>query len=304
MFSHTDPSSMHRFMRFILGLAMTLSSAALLAEDVVKVNAINYPAWVVRNHQTKALIPGYKLRADDLIRTGKKGRVILQLVDGSAIKLGESVRFLISSVDVTAVDEQSFLEASFQVLRGAFRYTSSIFGHSFAGHRLNVKVGAITAGIRGTDIWGRSNLEQDLVALIEGAITVDIEGEPTVKLEQALNYYVKPRDEAPLTIAQIDAEQLQRWAKETELDAAMGIAAENGEWSLVLLSVTNRKKADRELKLFHEKGFAVKRKSVIRNGKTLHRLLLPGFVSIEDAVNAGTQVSESLGISDAWVWRQ
>ena len=291
-------------MRFILSLALTLSSAALLAEGVVKVNAINYPAWIVRNHQAMALIPGYQLRADDLIRTGKKGRVVLQLVDGSAIKLGESARFLIGSADVTAKEDQSFLEASFQVLRGAFRYTSSIFGRSFAGHRLNVKIGVITAGIRGTDIWGRSSLDQDLVALIEGAITVEIDGEPTVKLEQALNYYVKPRDEAPLPVAQIDPDQLQRWANETELDAALGIAAKSGEWSVVLLSLTDRKKADRELKLFHEKGFAVKRISVIRSGKTLHRLLLPGFVSIEDAVNARTQVSESLGVNDAWVWRK
>ncbi len=211
---------------------------------------------------------------------------------------------MIRSADVTAVDDQSFLEASFQVLRGAFRYTSSIFGHGFAGHGLNIKIGAITASIRGTDIWGRSNLEQDLVALIEGAMTVDVDGEQTVKLEQPLNYYVKHRDESPLPVAQIEPSQLQHWAQQTELDAAAGIASENGEWSLVLLSLTDRKKADREIKLLHEKGFAVRRKSVIRNGKTLHRLLLPGFVSIQDAVNARTQVSESLGVNDAWVWRK
>lgn len=286
---------MHIFRGFILGLALMLSSAELLAEDVVKVNAMNYPARVIRNHQTLALTPGYQLRAGDLIRTGKRGRVLLQLADGSTIKLGESARFLIESADMNDVQGESYLESTFQVLRGAFRFTSSFFGNASVGHRLNVKIGAITAGVHDTDIWGRSNLEQDLVVLIEGAITVDADGEPTVNLERALSFYVKPRGEAPLPLDQVDPDQLQRWANETELDGALGIAAQDGEWSVVLVSLTDMKNVDRALKDFHEKGFAARRKSVIRDGKTLHRLLLPGFVSIQDAVNARTQVADYLG---------
>ena len=198
---------------------------------------------------------------------------------------------------------ESFLESSFRVLRGAFRFTSSFFGNAIAGHRVNVTIGAITAGIRGTDIWGRSNQEQDLVALIEGVITVDTEGEPPLTLEQAMSFYAKPRGEVPLPVDQVDADQLQRWSNETELDEAQGIAAENGEWAVVLLSLTELKKADRALKDFHDKGYAVQRKSVIRDGRTLHRLLLADFVSIEGAVKARTQIADNLGINDAWIWR-
>lgn len=288
----------------IPGLALMLLSATLLAEDVIKVNSMNYPAWVIRNHQTIALTPGYQLRADDLIRTGNSGRVLLQLADGSAIKLGESARFLIESAGIIGIQSESFLDSTFQVLRGAFRFTSSFFGSVSTGHRLNVKIGAITAGVRGTDIWGRSNQEQDLVALIEGSITVDTDREPTVNLQQALSFYVKARGEAPLPVDQVDPDQLKRWVNETELDGALGIAAEHGEWSLVLVSLTDMKNTDIALKEFHQKGFPVRRKSVIRDGKTLHRLLLPGFVSIHDAVRARTQIADFLGINDAWVWRK
>ncbi len=288
---------------FIFALTLLLLPTMLLAEDVIKINAMNYPAWVIRNHQTIALTPGYALRADDLVRTGKKGRVLLQLADGSAVKLGESARFLIRSADMDSEQGESFLKSSFQVLRGAFRFTSSFFGNAIAGHKVNVNIGTITAGIGGTDIWGRSSQQQDLVAIIEGVITVGVEGELPVILDQPMSLYVKPRDEAPLPVGQIDEEQLQRWANETELDEAQGIAAESGEWAVVLISLNEKKNADRAINEFHDKGFAVQRKSVIRNGKTLHRLLLADFVSIEAAVKAREQIGDDLDIYDAWIWR-
>eukprot|EP00494_Astrolonche_serrata_P000490 UN00494 len=122
---------------------------------------MNYPAWVMRDNQTFPLFPGQTLQAEDLVRTGDQGRVLLQFSDGSAVKLGESAGFRIEVA--REVENNSILEATFKVLSGAFRFTSSFFGKATAGHRVDVGIGAITAGIRGTDIWGRSNNEQDLV---------------------------------------------------------------------------------------------------------------------------------------------
>jgi hypothetical protein len=199
---------------------------------------------------------------------------------------------------------QSFLESSFEVLRGAFRFTSSFFGNATAGHRVNVKIGAITAGVRGTDIWGRSNLQTDLICLIEGAISVDAEGESTTELEQSLSFYVKPKGETALPVDQIEAQQLQRWANETELDKSRGIASQEGKWQLVLSSLSDVNNVDKTLKNYQAKGFAVQQKTLQLNGKTLHRLVLQGFVSREDARNARTLVADILAIDDAWVLRK
>lgn len=294
---------MHIFRRFIFGLALVLLSTSLLAEYVVKVNAMNYPARVIRNHQILALMPGFQFRAGDLLRTGQGGRVLLQLADGGAIKLGESARFLVDSAGMKDVQGETYPAPAFQVLRGAFRYSSSIFGNASATNHFYIKIGAVTTGVRSADVWGSSSLEQDLVALIEGAITIDADEESRVILEQALDFYVKPKGEARLPVAQVDPDQLQHWMNKTELDEAVGIAAQGGEWSLVLVSLTDMTNVERAIKDFHEKGFAVQRKSVVRAGKTLHRLLLPGFVSIQDAVNARSRIADNLGIDDAWVWR-
>lgn len=292
------------FGRLILGLLLILLSSAIQAGDIIRVNAMNYPAWVIRNHQTLALTPGYQLSNNDLVRTGKKGRVLFQLADGSAVKLGESARFLIESASINSSQNNSILMSTLQVLRGAFRFTSSFFNQTDIEHDLNIAVGAITIGIRGTDIWGRSDIEKDLVALIEGEVTMNAEGEPEKNLDEALNYVVKPKGDAILPVEQVAPDQLDNWAFETELSAAQGIATASGEWSIVLLSLNTLNGANRALKNFHQQGFAVKRKSVIRNGRILHRLLLPGFKSIEDAMNARGMATDLLGIDDAWVWRQ
>jgi len=89
---------------------------------------------------------------------------------------------------------------------------------------------------------------------------------------------------------------------ETELEPASGIATRDGQWQLVLISLTNSKRAEQALTEFHQKGFAVRRISVVRNDMTLHRLVLPGFESKEAALSARDRIEELLGIADAWVW--
>ncbi len=287
------------FRQFIFALICLFLADISLAENIIKVQAMNYPAWLVRNHQTLALIPGYRLRTDDLIRTGKRGRVVLQLADGGTIKLTESTRFLIKS----SATESTLEESELQLLRGAFRFTSSSIGNGNAEHHANIGIGSISVQISNTDIWGQSNSAQIQIALVEGVATVNAPTEPPLTLEQAGSLYIKPREEASLPIEQLDLDELQRLINRTELDETQGIATEDGEWAVVLVSLTNRKNTDKALKALHSKGYPVQRKSVIRQGKTLHRLLLADFASIEDAVKARAEVADSLGIKDAWVWR-
>lgn len=270
------------------------------ATEVVRVNSMNYPAWLVRDHQTLPLQPGAELRGEDLVRTGDGGRVLIQMADGSSVKLGESARFVVQTAAMRDDQGESFLESTFQVLRGAFRFTSGFFGNTNTGHRVSVRIGAITAGVRGTDIWGRSNLEQDLVCLIEGAIAVDSPGEETVNMSDPLSFYVKPKGASPLPVEPVNAEKLAGWARETELETGHGIAAFDGQWKLVLISLGNANRVEPVLQEFHARGFAAKRMTVELDGLTLHRLVLPGFISLEAARNARSVVEAQLGIGDAW----
>ena len=72
-------------------LALLLFPSLALAQDVVQVNSMNYPAWAEREDRILPLRPGSVLQAQDRVHTGDGGRVLLQFSDGSAVKLGESL---------------------------------------------------------------------------------------------------------------------------------------------------------------------------------------------------------------------
>jgi hypothetical protein len=101
------------------------------------------------------------------------------------------------------------------VLQGAFRFTTEATAQDI-GREVDIKVRSITAGIRGTDLWGRSNAERDLVCLIEGRITVAAAGAPAVTMSQPLDFFQKPRGAPARPVGKVDARQLAEWALETE----------------------------------------------------------------------------------------
>ena len=276
---------MRRLAGTLIGLLFALFSLELFAAGEIRVDALNYPAWLVRDYQTLPLTAGSKLQSDDLIRTGQGGRVRLQLADGSALKIGESSRLFIAK------------PASLQVLRGVFRITSGPSDSAIGDTGLEISIGAIDATTEGADFWGRASLAQDAVCLVKGALRVDL-----VEMKQALSCYVKPADQPPLPVDLIDMRQHQLWMAETELKPDAGIAAAGGAWQLVLLSLTDSNRADQVLAGYRQKGFPARRKSVVRNGRTLHRLLLPGFESKDAALNARKRIEAELGTSGTWVW--
>jgi len=282
---------MSRVAGSLIGLFLGFSSLLVSAASDVTVGAMNYPAWLVRDYETLPLAAGTELRNDDLVRTGEGGRVQLQLAAGSSLKIGESSRLVITA------------PASFQVLQGVFRVTAAIADAVAGGKLFEVKIGDISVTGQNTDLWGRADLTQDAVCLVEGALAVNAVGVADVDLNQALSCYVKPRGDAPLPVGLIDRRQHQLWMAETELKDDSGIAAKDGQWQLVLISLTDANRAEQVRSGFRDMGFAVQDITVVRNGKTLHRLLLPGFESKEAALKARASIEQALGLSGTWVWR-
>ena len=121
-------------------------------------------------------------------------------------------------------------------------------------------------------------------------------------MQQALSCYVKPADQPPLPVDLIDMRQHQLWMAETELKPGAGIAAVGGAWQLVLIALTDENRAEQVLAGYREKGFPARRKTVVRDGRTLHRLLLPGYESKDAALNARKRIEAELGTSGTWVW--
>lgn len=205
-----------------LAAAMLVSQAGWAQH--AKVEAVQYPAWLERGGQAVPLTPGITLQAQDRVRTGDDARVQLRLSEGSTVKLGERAQF-----EVVRAQDRGVFEATLSVIAGAFRFTGQALGKK---RDITIKVKNATAGIRGTDLWGKSTDERDIVCLIEGRITVGSDGHPTVVLDQPLDFYSKPRDAAP-QVAKVDQKQIDLWAQETEIAAEGAAARAGGKWRVV-----------------------------------------------------------------------
>jgi hypothetical protein len=219
-----------------LCLALLFASVAQAATTVA---AVNMPAWIERAGHARPLIPGIDLQSADIIRTGAGARVLIKLPEGSQIKLGENAVFRMDGLN-DADGVKSPFSAVLDVVKGAFRFTTSVL----AKHRerdVQVHVATITAGIRGTDVWGKSDDERDLVCLLEGKISVEHVGEAGFQMmEDPLSFYVAPKDRAALPISKVDSAKVQNdWSPQTEPQAGHGLAQAGGHWKLTVVSRTS-----------------------------------------------------------------
>jgi hypothetical protein len=121
------------------------------------------------------------------------------------------------------------------VAQGAFRFTTRVFGSPRASRDLNIRIATVTAGIRGTDLWGKSSTERDVVCLIEGRIYVQHQ-EQAFTMQDPLSFFIAGRDGKRQPVAPVPAAQLQEWATETEIAPASGASRRGGRHRVALFA--------------------------------------------------------------------
>ncbi len=223
-------------------LVLSFGAYGACAAPTAVVEGVQMPAWVERGGVKRPLAAGMELEAADRISTGTNSRVLLRLAEGSQVKLGENAQMSLDRLAQRQDGRQTLLQAAIDVSRGAFRFTTDIKAKLLSRREVDIRVTTVTAGIRGTDLWGKSAGDRDIVCLIEGRIAVQRESEQPVNLDQPLQFYIAPKangrpDTArPVQLATVTAEQLTQWAAETEIAVGQGAARRGGKWKLVVAS--------------------------------------------------------------------
>lgn len=224
-------------------IAAAMAIAAAHAQPAT-VEAVQYPAWLERDGLAVPLAPGTKLQARDRVRTGANSRVQVKLGEGSTVKVGENAQLV-----VERLEDASVFRAGLNMVTGAIRFTTDA-ASSGKARNVEIKAKNVTAGVRGTDLWGKATEDRDWVVLIEGRISVAAAGHPAVTLEKPLDLYQKPRDGAP-EVVKADPAQLEAWARETDIAADGPAARLGGEWRVVAATLPSRdagRKLVRELR--------------------------------------------------------
>lgn len=207
---------------------LVLLAAGGAAAATLTVEAVVSPAWMERaGGAREPLAPGALLRTGDRVLTGAGARALLRMPEGSAVRLGENASFGVSRLDERGAAAGRIVSGALDVAQGAFRFTTRFFGAPRARRELDIRIVTVTAGIRGTDLWGKGSAERDIVCLIEGQIEVEHRGEK-IAMRDPLSFLIAPREGARLPVAPVPAAQLQEWAAETEIAPASGASRRNG----------------------------------------------------------------------------
>ena len=274
-------------------LAGALAGAPALARDDAVVDSVQMPAWVERHGVRQPLAPGDPLRNRDRVLTGADARVVIALAEGSAVKLGENAQ-----LDINALgrrDGQVFT-AALDVARGAFRFTSGVFSARPRQRAVNVRIATITAGIRGTDLWGKADDERDLVCLLDGRISVFHPLGEALEMSEPLSFYVAAKGAAPTPPSGATAEQVANWALQTEVQTRGGYARRGGRWSVELATLDGVADALALYDRARETGYAVRIKPRRVDGAYRYTLRVSQLPSADEAYALAEKLKVSLAL--------
>ncbi len=259
----------------LLGLVNAVNGQAA---PLAVTEQVQSPAWLVRDGKRDALSPGQPLQPGDRIETGGSARVYLRLAEGSQIKLGEQAVFSVESGALA----KGVLTGLMDVINGAFRFTTGLASKQHGKRNVSIRVSTATIGIRGTDVWGKAADQGDLVALIEGNISLSRGGQALSI--QPMQYMDAPRGGAA-QIRTLDEATLNRLALETELATGAGMSKTRKGWAIVVGDFVTEDEAQAPLTALRAAGYPARVMGAgVVAGDSIkpagtYRLVLAGFAN-------------------------
>lgn len=224
------------FRKLAVSFALMLVASPPLAAQTLIVESFVSPAWLERGGVREPLVAGALLRNKDKVHTGAGARALLRMTEGSAVKLGENGVLAVDDLlETKRADTTPTVNAALSVVRGAFRFTTGVFGRQRAERDVKIRISTVTAGIRGTDVWGKSESERDIVCLVEGRIAVEHGGQ-RFTMQEPLSFFIAPRREKPQPVAPVSKDQLDQWIEETEIRAGSGAAKKGASNAVEVLN--------------------------------------------------------------------
>jgi len=204
---------MKRLIQWLFATALALAAVTALAAPAAVIDRVQGSASIDRAGKELPASPGTELIVTDTLRTGAAARVYVRLGDGSIVKLGENARLAL--LDLTP-GRGGVFRAVLDVVAGAFRFTTQALDKP-RKRDVKIRIATATAGIRGTDLWGRATPDEEIVCLIEGRIQVSARNEKPVVMAKPRQFYQRLKGKTqPLTV--ITKERLAQLARETEIE--------------------------------------------------------------------------------------
>ena len=288
-------------LRGLAALVLLVTQSALAAQAApaqhAVVEAVQMPAWVERGGASIPLAPGMALQDRDQLRTGANSKLLLRLAEGSFVRLGEKGTL---KLDQMTQGKDKVFAAALNVLQGAFRFTTDAL-RAQRRRSINITIATVTAGIRGTDVWGKAATDKDIVCLIEGKIEVQRGQDQPFTMDQPLSFYIAPRDAPPLPVAPVDPKQLEIWSAETQIASGSGAARRGGKWKVIAASVDTQADALKLYDALRAAGYAAEIRPAMVDGKRIYDVRLAHLPSRAEAEALAASIRGKMGVDNPGV---
>ncbi|MES2585083.1 MAG: FecR family protein [Pseudomonadota bacterium] len=274
----------------LLASVVWASATWASAPPAAVVDGVVMPAWLEREGQRQPIVPGMVLQERDRIETGANARILLTLPEGSKVKLGERAQLGFDALVARreGQDGSVFLKSVISVVTGAFRFTTDVLSKKRSRREVDIRLATVTAGIRGTDLWGKQGGAREIVCLLEGKIEVTrdpVAGQNTapVILDQPMQFYIAPKGEPTLPIGRVPDAQLAQWAAETDIARDTGGASVGGRWKVRFDADTTFAGAMALYEDLRSQGYAAQFQPEKKAGKRIYVVQLANLSSAGDA---------------------
>jgi hypothetical protein len=242
-----------------------------------------------------------QLKAGDKLTTGGGSRLQVRLSEGSVVKLGENGVLKLASLE-RRDEGKGVFRAALDVLKGAFRFTTDKI-NNYRTRDVRIRVASVTAGIRGTDIWGKAADDRDIVCLIEGKIEVQHGGDPAIAMNDPLTFYIAPKDAPPKPLAPVPPDKIAQWAAETDMAPGAGGARTDGDWQVVLVSTASQGEALDAYQRARRAGYAAQLGAEKTRSKYAYDVRIKQLASEADARTLAAQLQKDLALPELRVAR-
>ena len=248
------------------------------------VEGVQLPAWVERGGSgtRQPLAPGAVLGSQDNVLTGPNARLLLRFADGSTVKLGEKARLNLNRAEASVENNETTLRATLNLVVGAFRFTTDAVSKLRTKREVDIKISTVTAGIRGTDVWGAQRPDREIVCLLEGKISVDRvlnSATESVVLDQPMQFYIALKDKPTNPIGTVSAEQIALWTLETEIAKGEVVLRADGQYKVLFVASEDIADAFKAYEDLRTAGYPASIKPVQGKNKHTYQVLVAGLES-------------------------
>jgi len=281
-------------MKSLLVLLATVALVPIesaLAQVAAVVEGVQMPAWIERDGRRLPLIPGMELRPGDQVVTDAGSRVMVKLADGSLVRLGEKGQLRFTELSPT----RELFKAALDVLEGAFRFTTDVVAKA-RKREVSIRAAQVTAGIRGTDFWGRARQGNETLCLIDGEIEVAAAGEKTVTLREPRQFYRRVDGKAQ-PVGRVNETQIATWSAEVELQEGKGIARRGGRYSVQLASAAEQSAVLPIYDELQNAGYPAELRPLKQGEKTVYAVRIRQLASRAEAQALAKQLRGKYGIT-------